>query len=112
MTVAEPRPVRVMVVYLRPDITFLRTVECPPGASIGDAIDASGIRAAVPELRSATLDVGVFSRPRRIDDFLRDGDRVEIYRPLSIDPKQARRLRVEVRRRRKREIMGRDSTGG
>lgn len=108
MKAVEPRPLRVTVVYLRPDFTFVRTVECRQGARIGDAIEASGIRAEVPELRLATLDVGVFSRPRRLDDPLRDGDRVELYRPLSIDPKQARQLRVEARRRRKIELTARD----
>jgi hypothetical protein len=98
---------RVSVVYLRPGLAFERTLELPPAATVGAAIEASGIRAAVAELGGSALEVGVFGRRRALDDPLHDGDRVEVYRPLAIDPKQARRLRVEVRRRRRAGGAGR-----
>jgi putative ubiquitin-RnfH superfamily antitoxin RatB of RatAB toxin-antitoxin module len=92
---------RVSVVYLRPGLAFERALRLPAPATIGDAIEASGIRLEVAELAGARLDVGVFSQRRLLTDRLWDGDRVEIYRPLSIDPKEARRVRVAVQRRRK-----------
>ena len=46
--------------------------------------------------------VGIFGRVMEADTVLRDGDRVEIYRPLEADPKEARRARVDPRRPRKR----------
>jgi len=92
---------RVSVVYLRPGLVFEKALHLPAGATVGAAIEASGIRDAVVELADAELEAGVFSQLRKPADPLFDGDRVEIYRPLTIDPKEARRVRVAVRRRRK-----------
>jgi putative ubiquitin-RnfH superfamily antitoxin RatB of RatAB toxin-antitoxin module len=100
MTSAEAARLRVSVVYLRPDLTFERTLLLPAPATVGAAIEASDIRRHVPELAGADLEAGVFSQRRTLADPLCDGDRVEIYRPLTIDPKEARRIRVTVRRRR------------
>jgi hypothetical protein len=101
MTAAEPARLRVSVVYLRPGLAFERALELSAPATVGAAIEASGIRTQVPELAGAPLAVGVFSQPRACSDLLHDGDRVEVYRPLIIDPKEARRIRVAVRRRRR-----------
>jgi putative ubiquitin-RnfH superfamily antitoxin RatB of RatAB toxin-antitoxin module len=101
MSCAERGQLRVSVVYLRPGLRFDRTLCLAPPATIGAAIEASGVRQQVPELASAPLEVGVFSERRTLTDCLRDGDRVEIYRPLTIDPKEARRIRAAVRRRRR-----------
>jgi hypothetical protein len=65
------------------------------------AVEASGVILQVPELAHAPLQVGVFGQLRSPGDLLHDGDRVEIYRPLTIDPKEARRIRALVRRRRR-----------
>ncbi len=92
---------RVSVVYLRPELVFEKALRLPAGATVGAAIEASGIRDVVTELANVKLEVGVFSQLRKPADPLYDGDRVEIYRPLTIDPKEARRVRVAVRRRRK-----------
>lgn len=92
---------RVSVVYLRPGRVFERELRLPAPATVGDAIAASGIQREVAELAGARLEVGVFSRLRQLHDGLHDGDRVEVYRPLTVDPKQARRVRVTVQRRRK-----------
>lgn len=101
MSKAEPGPLRVSVVYLRPGFAFERQVVLPAPATVGAAIEASGVRRAVAELRDATLEVGVYSRPRQLTDPLCDGDRVEIYRPLVLEPKEARRLRATLRRQRR-----------
>ncbi len=96
---------RVCVVYARPDAVWERFVEVEPGEAIRVAIERSGIEATLG-LRG-TLSVGVFGRLRSLDDPLRDGDRVEIYRPLQVDPKEARRIRADLRRR-----AGQRRTGG
>lgn len=101
MSSAEPARVRVSVVYLRPGLTFERTLQLVAPATVAAAIEASGVQARVAELAGAELEVGVFGQRRRLADPLRDGDRVEIYRPLSIEPKESRRVRVAVRRRRR-----------
>lgn len=102
MSRAEPL-LRVSVVYLRPDLVFQSAVELPSPATIGDAIDACRVRDAVPGIAAEELAVGVFGERRTLSDPLRDGDRVEIYRPLAVDPKEARRVRVAVRRRRREQ---------
>lgn len=65
-----------------------------PGATVGDAIDASAVADAFPEEDLENMAVGVWGRVVRRDHTLADGDRVEIYRPLSIDPREARRRRA------------------
>jgi len=101
LTRAEAALRRVSVVYLRPDLAFERHLVLPAMATLGDAIDASEVRREVAELATGELSAGVFCELRGLDEPLNDGDRVEIYRPLTIDPKDARRIRVEVRRRRR-----------
>jgi putative ubiquitin-RnfH superfamily antitoxin RatB of RatAB toxin-antitoxin module len=91
--------VHATVVYCTADEQHVVAVDLAPGSTLRDAVRASGLL-ELPELGSQPLDLGVFNRPRPAGTLLRDGDRVEIYRPLSVDPKQARRLRAEVRRRR------------
>ena len=100
MNGAEPGRLRVSMIYLRPGFAFERALLLPAPATVGEAIEASDIRTQVPELDRAELQVGVFGERRSLDDPLRDGDRVEVYRPLTIGPKEARRLRAAVRRRR------------
>ena len=48
-----------------------------------------------PELELAKLRVGVFSKPRQLTDRVQEGDRIEIYRRLLIDPKEARRIKAK-----------------
>lgn len=91
--------VAVTVVWGEPQRQVERVVQVADGSSLRDAVRASGL---VEELGLAldALDLGVFNRPRPADSVAREGDRIEIYRPLTVDPKEARRVRAEVRRRR------------
>lgn len=91
--------VSVTVVYARAGGTFVREVDVAAGSSLADAVRVSGLLEAEPALAAQALDVGVFGRVRSADTVVRDGDRVEVYRPLTIDPKEARRVRAEVRAR-------------
>ncbi|MCX8004748.1 MAG: RnfH family protein [Burkholderiaceae bacterium] len=90
---------RITVVYCPPGAVWQREVELAPGATLAHALDASGVLAAFPHLADEPLQVGVFGRLRPLHAPLADGDRVEIYRPLLIDPKEARRRRAQLRRR-------------
>jgi len=87
-------PIRVTVVYAQPQRQWLQPVEMPSGATVQLAIERSGLLQAIPELRLEAIEVGIFHRRCGLDAPLRDGDRVEIYRPLRLDPKEARRLRA------------------
>jgi putative ubiquitin-RnfH superfamily antitoxin RatB of RatAB toxin-antitoxin module len=97
---ADPSLLRVTVVYVRPNLTFECQLRLKAPASVGEAIEASGILSEIAELQSHRLEVGVFSRRCAPSELLHDGDRVEVYRPLALDPKQARRRRAALRRKR------------
>jgi putative ubiquitin-RnfH superfamily antitoxin RatB of RatAB toxin-antitoxin module len=90
---------RVSVVYCTPQAAWTSEIDLADGATVGEAIEKSGVLAAHPELQLPSLNVGVFSRPRSLEAAARDGDRIEIYRPLLVDPKEARRHRAQLRRR-------------
>ena len=90
-----PARIRVEVAYVEPPREFLHAVELDAGATVADAIAASGIADTFPALDAAQCKVGVFARPATHDRVLRDGDRVEIYRPLIVNPKEARRRRAQ-----------------
>lgn len=85
---------RVEVAYARPDVQVILVVELADGATANDAIAASGILSRFPEIDLTQNKIGVFSQLCGLDQPLRPGDRVEIYRPLPVDPKEARRQRA------------------
>lgn len=95
--------VQVEVAYARPDRQWLVALVLPAGSTAAQAVAASGILAACPELEAGALQLGIFSHPLAdTAQRLVDGDRVEIYRPLIIDPKEARRARAEKARAKRR----------
>lgn len=87
------------VCYALPDAQTLITVELAPGATVQQAIDASGILARHPEIDLAKLKAGIYGKIKPLDAALADHDRVEIYRPLIVDPKAARQRRVDKTRK-------------
>lgn len=103
---ASAEMLSVTVVYLTPWRRWVLPVRVPAGTSLLAAVDASGIRQQAPELAGRPLDLGVFNRLRDGGDPVRDGDRIELYRPLAVDPKQARRARAELRRHPRGQITG------
>jgi putative ubiquitin-RnfH superfamily antitoxin RatB of RatAB toxin-antitoxin module len=99
--------VAVTVVYGAPDRLVELAVTVPHGATLLDAVIASGLLVQVPALSAPHLDLGVFNRPQPPDTPVRPGDRIEVYRPLVVDPKEARRLRVALRKRSARRLIRR-----
>lgn len=95
---------KVTVVYARDGAQHVLAVDLPPGATVRQAIDASGLLALEPQLEPGSFSVGVWNRSAGLDDALADGDRIEVYRPLLLDPKEARRLRADARRRRQTKV--------
>jgi len=101
---AAPERIHVELAYAADaDHQLLMALDLPAAATVMMAIEASGIRQRFPEIDLASCAVGVFSELRGLQDGLRHGDRVEIYRPLQIDPKQARRARAAQSRKGTRE---------
>ena len=101
MAEAEP-PLSVEVCYALPQRQWICLLRLPAGSTVGDAIAASGLAETMPALQVDDGMVGIFSRPASLASALRDGDRVEIYRPLQIDPKDARRKRADESRPKRR----------
>ena len=91
---AADSTIRVEVAYARPDQQVILPVELPAGATLEQAIIQSRILEQFPELDLKTAKVGVFGKLGKLAATLRNGDRVEIYRPLIADPKAVRQQRA------------------
>jgi putative ubiquitin-RnfH superfamily antitoxin RatB of RatAB toxin-antitoxin module len=94
----EHRRFMVEVAYARADEQLIVEVELKAGATAMLAIEASGLLDRYPEIDLAIHGVGVFGKPVGFRWPLRGNDRVEIYRPLIADPKEARRRRAAAAR--------------
>ncbi len=89
----DPR-LRVEVVYVEPGRVWARTVRLAPGTVVRDAVDMSGLARERPDADVGDGNLGVFGHRVKPTHRLRDGDRVEVYRPLTLDPMEARRRRA------------------
>ena len=96
--VATTAGLTVEVIYCpAPGAAERVTLTLATGATVADALRESGLLAR-HQLSLEGLRVGVWCKAREIGSLLRDRDRVEIYRPLTVDPKEARRLRYKRHR--------------
>jgi uncharacterized protein len=99
-----PAELRVSVVFSpRPREVDEVELLLPTGATVADALVASGMQARHPQVDFAALPVGIWGAFCERSDALRDRDRVELYRPLRVDPKEARRLRHQAQRASRRK---------
>jgi putative ubiquitin-RnfH superfamily antitoxin RatB of RatAB toxin-antitoxin module len=89
----------VEVVYALPDRQRIVSVAYVDGMTAAAAVDASGLLREFPELGATRLTLGIYGESVEASRRVRPGDRVEIYRPLRIDPREARRLRAAHERR-------------
>ena len=95
MPAAEPSDLlRIDVVYATPAHQDIVALFLPPGSTALQAIEASGLPSKHPEIDLTVNKLGIFSKLIKGDAVLRDRDRVEIYRPLTADPKEVRRARA------------------
>lgn len=99
-TSADPPTLWVEVAYATPARQLIVRVEVPVGCTVAQAIELSGIGEKFPDMKVYRDEVGIFSRKVPLEQVLQEGDRVEIYRPLIADPKEARRARANLSRRR------------
>lgn len=86
---------RVEVVVAWPEEQVLVSLDLPVGATVIEAARASKLEERFPGLEIREDQLGVFGELCRPDRVLREGDRVEIYRPLKLDPKTIRRINAE-----------------
>jgi uncharacterized protein len=86
---------RIQICYARPDLQILRELTVAEGTTLGDAIRLSGIAREFTDIDLTSCRVGIYGKIKSLEAHLREGDRIEIYRPLRADPKDARRRRAQ-----------------
>ncbi len=86
--------ISVEVVYALPEHQYIIIVAVILGSTIEQAIMASGLPQIRHDIDLKSNKIGIYGRPARLDDLVHEGDRIEIYRPLIVDPKELRRQRA------------------
>ena len=102
---SQPQPplLGIEVVYAAVDQVWSRQLMLVLGSTLMQALQASGWQQCYPELELKKLATGVYGKRQPANYLLKEGDRVEIYRPLTFDPKQSRRRRA-IHRQKNRQI--------
>ena len=95
---SQPQQIEIEVVYASAEQQTLLSLRLAPGVDVLAAIQQSGILQQYPEIDLTQQAVGIFGKRVSLDTIPKAGDRIEIYRPLQIDPKQARRHRAQLAR--------------
>ncbi len=85
---------RVEVVFALPGKHDAVEMLVAPGTTLAQALEASGLAARHPELRGSGLRLGVYGAEKDPHTEVKQGDRIEVYRPLRMDPKEVRRQRA------------------
>ena len=88
--------ISVELVFALPDKQVLRSIALPKGSTVADVIREGELKRDFPDLVVEDLQAGVWGRPVDRDHVVSDGDRVELYRPLEMDPREARRLKAGI----------------
>ncbi len=91
------RLLEVEVAYAKSEQQVIVSLEMPEGTTVQQALKASGLLERFPEIDADDLNVGIFGAVCKPEQLLKWGDRVEVYRPLIHDPKDARRQRATKR---------------
>lgn len=92
---------KVECVYADEKDQYFIALKIHNNATIEAVICASGVLEQFPDLDLKILNVGIFGQQKMLTDSVKEGDRVEIYRPLLLDPMEARRRRAPPPKRRK-----------
>ena len=99
----NPEKFFIEVIYALPEEQEILTLDVEQGTTVEQAITLSGILEKYPQIDLSDNKVGVFGKVAKLDEVLRDKDRIEIYRPLIADPKESRRKRAEKKEARTNE---------
>ncbi|MCD6038700.1 MAG: pasI [Gammaproteobacteria bacterium] len=91
------KKIKVEIAYATPEEQKIIVIQIDEGCNIAQAIEVSGILQLFTTIDLKHQKIGIFSKKKKLSDLLEDGDRVEIYRPLIMDPKEARRKREQSR---------------
>lgn len=99
----------IEVAYATPEKQLILSIQVPEGTTVEECIEQSGIKQHFAEIDLSQQKVGIWNKASKRDATPRDGDRIEIYRPLIADPKAVRKRRAE---RAKEEGRADKVTGG
>ena len=89
-----PEEIIVEVAYALPEEQVIISIKVPTIFNVQQAIERSGIQKKFPSIDLSKNKVGIFGKKTTLDHLLNDRDRIEIYRPLILDPKEMRRKRA------------------
>ena len=92
-------PIRIEIAYAEPHRAIVKTLSLPAGSCIADALRLAALDPDFNGVDLVNSPLGVFGRAAGKEYMLKEGDRIEIYRPLAADPKAARRSRVQQARK-------------
>jgi uncharacterized protein len=92
-------PIRIEIVYAEPHRAIVKVLSIAAGSRITDALRLAALDPDFSGVDLANSPVGIFGKATGAEHALKDGDRIEIYRPLAADPKTARRARVQQARK-------------
>jgi putative ubiquitin-RnfH superfamily antitoxin RatB of RatAB toxin-antitoxin module len=95
-----------------PREVFEQALSLAPGSTVRDAVTASGLSTAFPQLDWKALTPGIWGRTAGWDALLKDLDRIELCRPLEVDPKVARRERFRQQGARGTGLFAKRRKGG
>jgi len=94
--------ITIELIYALPDEQDLITIEVKQGTNVEQAIKQSGLLERYPQIDLKVNKVGIFSKVAKLDAELREGDRIEIYRPLIADPKEVRKRKAAMQKESKK----------
>jgi putative ubiquitin-RnfH superfamily antitoxin RatB of RatAB toxin-antitoxin module len=92
-------PLQIEIVYAEPQRAIVKILRLAPGSCVADALRLAALDPDFAGVDLANSAFGIFGRPAQPDHALQQGDRIEIYRPLTADPKAARRARAQQARK-------------
>jgi putative ubiquitin-RnfH superfamily antitoxin RatB of RatAB toxin-antitoxin module len=87
---------QIEIAYAEPRRALVKGYQVEPGACVADALQLAALDPEFAGIDPLNRPCGIFGRAVRPDRLLKDGDRIEIYRPLAADPKAARRARART----------------
>ena len=89
-----PKEIMIEVAYAISEEQVIITIKVPTIFNVQQAIEKSGIQKKFPSIDLSKNKVGIFGKKTTLNHLLKDRDRIEIYRPLILDPKEMRRKRA------------------
>jgi len=87
---------KVELVYIDTDEEFIVSLDMAAAATVADAVEQSQVLDKFPSLKAVDYQLGIYSQEVSAETRLQAGDRVEVYRPLVLDPMEVRRQRAKV----------------